>query len=169
MSCANSDHTYKRRSFGQVLADLFKRTPDSKTTMSEVAANTKRLHNLDEHITCFMCLEIANDAVELECCHGILCEACLAQLTTCPNCRHSEITARPSVPIRRIINGFPIVCECGYQTTRGELSAHKPKCPHGQVECMFSSCEYIGKRKEFFRHIAESHQDEVLQQYARTV
>jgi hypothetical protein len=113
-----------------------------------------------DHLSCPICLDVINDAVETQCCHQIGCQECM-KYKSCPLCRADNCTTVPSYPIRRIILSIPIKCQnCDYNTTRGELPNHTVKCPNRKLKCVICFQEF--PKSEFLPHAVEIHPEELM-------
>ena len=59
----------------------------------------------EKEFTCSLCLDIAADAVESECCHQIFCASCSAKcirtFNKCPTCRKQPFLIKESILIQR--------------------------------------------------------------------
>ncbi|KAL0205018.1 hypothetical protein P9112_000325 [Eukaryota sp. TZLM1-RC] len=106
-------------------------------------------------LNCGICIDIPYDAVETNCCYSLFCSQCLERCTNCPHCRHPNPNASPSHAIRRIISNFPVDCDCGHHTTRGELQHHFNYCPNRRSTCLFCNLEI--SNAEFLTHVMDDH------------
>ncbi|CAG9332995.1 unnamed protein product [Blepharisma stoltei] len=117
--------------------------------------------NSEDHLSCFLCLEICEDAVEFNCCHNIACEKCAKTQTTCPFCRTQGISYSVSFPLRRIISNLPSSCEdCNQPMSRSEKKSHQSRCPQKKFSCRL--CKFQGKKDDFLSHIIYTHSNELL-------
>eukprot|EP00111_Clytia_hemisphaerica_P024430 TCONS_00072056-protein len=139
-----------------------KKSVASASTINElsVAEDTK----LTEQLTCSICLEYAEQAVETSCCHHIFCEPCLQKVKNkvCPQCR-KNFTMVVAYLARRMIGEMETSCtndSCGIKTTRSELVHHLLNCPFRKFCCKL--CVYVGLKKDLGLHLINDHLDETL-------
>ena len=89
---------------------------------------------IEEEFQCPICLELAEDAVETECCNHAYCEEHAKTIAAgggmCPTCRATPFRYRPAVMVRRLINNLPTECPFCKSATiqRGNLEDHKKTC-----------------------------------------
>lgn len=125
----------------------------------------------EQFYKCPMCLEIAKDAVESECCNSIFCESCVKVIPNrvCPLCRKGHLRYKSNIVIRRIVNSLKTECsECNEMTTYGNLADHKKKCNKGMVTCKFFRCNQECKKSNFATHLFEVHLEELIHFYSTT-
>lgn len=95
--------------------------------------------NFENEFLCPICLEVAEDAVETECCNHAYCDqhakTIAAKGGTCPTCRKSPFCYRPAIIVRRLIGNLPATCPFCNSTTiqRGNLEDHKKSCRNSSV------------------------------------
>lgn len=95
--------------------------------------------NFENEFLCPICLEVAEDAVETECCNHAYCEQHAKTIAenggTCPTCRKSPFRYRPAIIVRRLIGNLPVTCPfCNSPTIqRGNLEDHKKSCKNSSV------------------------------------
>jgi len=123
-------------------------------------------HFLDS-MTCPICLELADNAVETSCCHQIYCEYCLSVVgrKPCPQCRQ-PFEMLISHIARRMIGSMPVQCPikgCKMKVMRSELKDHELHCVHRLYKCPAPKCMYEGLHKDFAMHLAMQHEDNLLQ------
>ena len=125
---------------------------------------------MDVHVvdsmTCPICFELANDAVETSCCHHVYCEYCLSIVgnRSCPQCRQ-PFKMLVSHISRRIIGAMPVPCTimgCTAKVMRSELKDHEMNCIHRLFKCPAPKCLFEGLRKEFAMHIATEHEQNLV-------
>lgn len=121
---------------------------------------------LSEELTCGICLDYADRAVETSCCHHIFCENCIKKVSTscCPQCRKTY-KALVAHLARRMIGEMEIVCtnkECGLKTTRSELVHHLPKCQFRNYKCSLCD-EFTGLKDKLGLHLVNEHLDTTLE------
>jgi len=119
-----------------------------------------------DHLTCPICREILDNAVETACAH-VYCENCIAIAIAnghkkCAVCRapikNSDL--RASVPIRRIIADMDTTCTnagCKWKGTRGNLQDHELSCGHALVQCEYGheKCGVIRRMDLKKHHVSE--------------
>ncbi|XP_013395836.1 E3 ubiquitin-protein ligase NRDP1 [Lingula anatina] len=120
---------------------------------------------MEEQLTCLICYEIADNAVETSCCHHIFCENCLSSVgsNNCPNCRkHFQSVVAHFA--RRVIGNMQSQCPmgCGLTVSRSEMNEHIARCPRRMLECPSTSCKFSGPRDDFIHHIGDVHRDILL-------
>lgn len=123
------------------------------------------MHFIDS-MTCPICFEIANNAVETSCCHQVYCEYCLSVVGNqpCPQCRQ-PFTMQVSHISRRIIGSMPVTCSvkgCNAKVMRSELKDHELGCMHRLHACPAPRCLFEGLRKEFAMHVALEHENKLV-------
>lgn len=124
---------------------------------------------MEDDLTCSICLDIASDAVETDCCHHIYCHACVGSLDMCPTCR-MKLSFKPSIIIRRMIGKMPVRCPnagCNATTTRSNLSDHKKSCAFEMHHCPAPSCNFKGTRSGYFQHFIQFHPSALLKNAER--
>ncbi|KAL0225109.1 hypothetical protein RCL1_003021 [Eukaryota sp. TZLM3-RCL] len=88
-----------------------------------------------DSLTCAVCLETLSDPLEALCCNNLVCTGC-ATRDKCPCCRATKPTLKPNIPIRRMIDNLPVICDyCDYKTTRGQFSFHLKSCSRRMLKC----------------------------------
>ena len=116
--------------------------------------------NLEDRFSCFLCIEIMEDAVEFLCCFNCSCEKCAQQLQLCSFCA-KPFQYRPSIQIRRIIGDLQVKCDfCSYETTRSNLKSHLKNCQQKPELC--NLCLQQVPRSELIPHAISFHSAEVL-------
>lgn len=89
---------------------------------------------IEDEFLCPICLEVAEDAVETECCNHAYCEEHATTIAAgggaCPTCRKTPFRYRPAIIVRRLIGNLPAECPFCKSTTiqRGNLEDHKKSC-----------------------------------------
>jgi hypothetical protein len=117
-----------------------------------------------DSLKCVVCFEISRDAVECLTCGNIFCRMCVYNIK-CPLCR-SHSAYKDSYFARKIIECMPIKCEfCSETTTKGKVQEHLDKCQGRNYKCKNVKCSFEGKREAFLKHIEESHQSEILNDF----
>lgn len=122
----------------------------------------------DDFLTCLVCLEIANDAVESECCNCIYCKKCAEGIrasrnSSCAKCRAGSFKWRDSVLARRMISSMPCECpNCKQGTTLGDLNTHLLVCPAAMRKCHVSKCTFNATTDEFLVHLMKDHKKDIL-------
>lgn len=121
-----------------------------------------------DFLCCVICNELATNAVESTCCKNIFCDACTADPNLsdepCPNCSENSFKISECHLARRLINLLPIECPFNCKTTvaRGELNAHKNKCPNRKYPCARIGCNFKGDLKSYKEHIIEKHSEDIV-------
>ncbi|XP_057306330.1 E3 ubiquitin-protein ligase NRDP1-like [Hydractinia symbiolongicarpus] len=115
---------------------------------------------------CAICLEIADEAVETNCCHHLFCERCLNGMLErpCPHCR-KNLKVEVAHFARRIIGNMMVECKhsgCELKISRSELEQHQSKCEHRLYTCPSKTCVFSGSKRNFATHLCEAHQTEVV-------
>ena len=88
---------------------------------------------IEEEFRCPICLEVAKDAVETECCNHAYCEEHAKTIadggSSCPTCRKTQFRYRPAMMARRVIGNLPAECPfCESTVQLGNLEDHKKIC-----------------------------------------
>ena len=119
---------------------------------------------LTEQLTCGICLDYAEQAVETSCCHHIFCEECIRKVKngSCPQCRNifKILVAHLA---RRMIGEIETICPnklCNLKTSRSELVYHLPKCQFRSYTC--SLCQFSGLKEDLGAHLVGKHLDVTL-------
>lgn len=125
---------------------------------------------------CNICYEIADEALESECCHKLFCKHCLQSIVRnqCPVCRASPFKTKQNVYLHRMICKLPIACSvegCKAKVTRGNLADHIAtehktySCPGGK----FGLCQHFTARNydDFIAHLSQCHRDKLLENCER--
>lgn len=121
---------------------------------------------LSEQLTCGICLDHAEEAVETSCCHHIFCRECLAKVKNriCPQCRKT-FKALVAHLARRMIGEMETFCpnkSCDVKTSRSELAYHLQKCQFRILTC--SLCMFSGLKEDLGTHLVREHLDATLEQ-----
>ncbi len=130
--------------------------------------------SLEDYYTCHVCLQVADDAVETECCHHVFCEHCIAAWYVthkeCPLCRKHMFTWTVSTFLRQVIADKPMVCPfgCGKGFPRSELKSHTDLCESREFICTLGDCKFKSKRADFLAHIFSQHDGVVLDRFDRS-
>nr|XP_060615406.1 zinc finger protein RFP-like [Anolis sagrei ordinatus] len=112
--------------------------------------------NLCEEATCSVCLEYFKDPVITDCGH-IFCKTCLAQCTSCPQCRE-PCQQRNIRPIRQLVNIVEIAKKFSLQTVRGAEVLEEVCQQHQEPLKLFCEddqiliCVVCDKSKEHRQH-----------------
>ncbi len=126
----------------------------------------------DPFLTCPICIDIATEAVESNCCGVIYCLKCARDILSesCPNCRGSPFKWRETLIARRMINSLPRLCpHCEEKTTFGELKNHNLKCPKAVRKCSIKNCDFSGMNDEFLAHVSSNHHKEFLERFDQDI
>ena len=119
-----------------------------------------------ESLTCPICLELVDDAVEASCCHQVFCDRCILSVSRdcCPKCRKPFETLVSHIT-RRLIDTMPRSCSfpgCNVKLSKSELKHHEKACEQRIYNCPVSSCKYEGLRPDFAAHIALAHEESLV-------
>ena len=124
---------------------------------------TSGVSSMEEFLTCPICLDVAVDAFESECCSKVYCGACLkTKYKDCPTCRHSPFALKPNLVVRKMVNSLPVDCACGTKVMRGNLKDHLTLCPQTIHKCSFNCCTFEDKTDNFLNHIQENHRKDLI-------
>lgn len=120
---------------------------------------------LSEQLTCSICLEYAEEAVETSCCHHIFCKECIIKVKneSCPQCR-KNFKIFVAHLARRMIGELETSCpnkSCDVKTSRSELVYHLPKCQFRILTC--SLCLFSGLKEDLGTHLVREHLDITLE------
>ncbi len=97
----------------------------------------------NDELTCVVCMDTLEDAVESSCCKTMCCLKCSDKCPSCPICRKQSIKWTANEPIRRIVGKKPAKCphkDCSQWSTAAEINVHKEKCEHRIVSCTNRGC-----------------------------
>ena len=112
-------------------------------------------------LTCAICLDIVEDAVETSCCHQLFCESCVKGIQDCPLCRKNLVTSVNHV-IRRMVGTLKKPCDyCQSMFQRANLSSHIDVCSKKPVSCLVNGCDYNGNREKTLNHLITAHSKEL--------
>ena len=115
----------------------------------------------DSHLTCGICLEIVEDAVETCCCHQLFCELCLKGVSSCPICRKDLVTSVSHI-IRRMVGNIEKPCDyCNIGFQRGNLKSHHEVCTKKPTSCIMDGCNSSGTRETLLNHLIADHSKEL--------
>eukprot|EP01084_Bolivina_argentea_P246266 412175_1 len=124
---------------------------------------------VDKFLECPICRDVADNAVETECCNKIFCQKCISNLQStnnmsCPLCRKSPIKTNKSILARRMIDSLPCQCpnKCDEKLTRCRLQNHLKLCPNRRFKCSFKDCDFKGISSEYLKHINQRHKDNII-------
>ena len=120
-----------------------------------------------ELLKCFLCKQLADNALETNCCHVLFCEACVRPLVDqfCLVC-NKPFETQESHASRRIIGNMPAICShdgCKFKTTRSELNAHETKCDFKILDCVFEECDERCRSFDLPQHLFEKHAEKVVE------
>ena len=126
-----------------------------------------------DFLECKICMSLAREAVETNCCHQIFCSSCLIDYNSsgpdkpCPMCRNPSIKFSLAHLAMRMIGSLPQSCpyECGHKTSRSEMEQHLLKCKLRRYHCALLSCQFSGNRDQFIKHFADMHSDCIINDY----
>jgi len=146
--------------------DLNPVNPDS---VYQQISHKDSLKGVVDYLICPQCSDIADNAVETNCCHIVYCESCLASRVgkPCPRCKNDSLSFDPSIMARRMVGAIETECpyNCGANVARSELKAHKSNCLKKIVECAGKDCGFKGMKDEFTEHVLKTHQNEIIEKF----
>jgi len=86
-------------------------------------------------LQCIICLELVVDAVQVRCCGGLHCRACISKCTSCPRCRKplNKDSIIPDVNCERLSAAALRACSyaddgCDFIGNRAAVAAHEDSC-----------------------------------------
>ena len=135
---------------------------DNELSSSKQKPNYENFIKLiEEHCYCPICIKIAKNAVESECCGNIFCAGCTKKLLSCPICRKENMRTHQSLLMRKIIKSIPIKCiyECGYINTVDFMDQHYLQCQNRLFICKINNCNKNYKKDDFIKHISKDHEN----------
>jgi len=118
------------------------------------------MNSLAESLSCPICLELCQDAVECTQCHNVYCNECSSSLaeSRCAICR-AKSQFSVSFVARRLINTSPANCQhCNSAMAKGDLKDHLKRCDKAPLECPL--CSEKLKKEESLNHLVASHRKE---------
>ena len=120
---------------------------------------------IGQELECGICLQTCRAAVETTCCFNLFCQRCIDGIKNCPVCRAAPCSNRPNHAVRRMISRIPVQCQaCKNEVKRESMDRHKLECECLQHKC--SKCEFVGPRKEFAKHLTDSHLPNLIGSYS---
>ncbi|RUS15358.1 hypothetical protein BC937DRAFT_92550 [Endogone sp. FLAS-F59071] len=147
-------------------------SPTLSSSYNATTPPTPTKRNMEELLTCPVCLELAKVPRETICCNQLFCLECARPLQRCPVCRAERFSIRENKLVARILDSLPIACpfECGASVTRGNLEDHIATCEQRMFDCRVSTCEQISHKGQalYLQHMVDQHPDlveEVLTQF----
>ena len=117
--------------------------------------------SIQEYVKCCICKEIANEAVEGQCCGSLYCHECYEKLSKarkrCSLCKLFGFQVQASMFARRIIGSFPAKCkyDCPVRITYAEKEAHEEICPQRIIPC--KKCKNNFPMRDITNHMKEKH------------
>jgi len=121
---------------------------------------------VEDTTTCPICLKLAENAMESECCGFIFCQKCIVRIEKreCPCCRESKFKYHPALGMRKLIKNLPVKCSynCGFVDSYEKIKNHYFNCKFRDFTCCIHNCFKILKREEFLEHIIKSHSEVVI-------
>ena len=121
---------------------------------------------LEESASCPICLKIADDAMESECCGQIFCNKCINKVESniCPICRRVNLKVHISLTMRKLIKNLSVKCihGCGALETIENIKKHYVVCKNRDFTCKINKCGMIFKKSEFLCHVIDSHEDVII-------
>ena len=125
---------------------------------------TSFIQLIEEHCYCPICMKVAKDAVESECCGNIFCLNCTKKLFSCPICRKENLKLHQSLLMRKIIKSIPVKCiyDCGFIHTADLMDQHYINCQNRLYVCNIQNCNKNFKKEEFIKHISQAHETFII-------
>ena len=113
-----------------------------------------------DKVTCQMCLNIPQNAVQTTCCRQIFCEHCLAPIKgkPCVICGKYFIIG-VCLNARRIIENLPAKCKykkCSITLPAAELKKLEEECQFKTRKCSITKCIFNGDQAELEKHVSSS-------------
>lgn len=116
---------------------------------------------VEESTICPICLKLAVDAVESDCCGAIFCESCIIKIEKkeCPLCRNYNFKYHNALGIRKLIRNLPVMCahNCGHKDSNENMKKHYHSCPLRDYKCNVNGCNIVSKKEEFLNHLIVEH------------
>lgn len=116
---------------------------------------------VEESTICPICLKLATDAVESECCGSIFCDSCIIRIEKkeCPICRNYNFKYHNALGIRKLIKNLPVMCtfNCGHKDSNENMKKHYHSCQLRDYKCSVNGCNLVCKRDEFLNHLITEH------------
>ena len=119
------------------------------------------MDGLKETLSCPICYEYCESAVECSSCYHVFCQKCVNSTydTKCPLCRQTA-HFKASFLARRMINMLPTACKnCKVELCIGDLETHLQRCEFVKVKCPINGCYEQMKKSEFLDHFSLKHRD----------
>jgi len=121
---------------------------------------------VEDSSTCPICLKLAEEAVESECCGFVFCQLCIRKIEKkeCPCCRNSSFKYHPALGMRKLIRNLPVKCnyECGYIDSVENMSKHYFTCRLRDFTCNIHYCSTILKREGYLEHLIKEHSEVMI-------
>ena len=121
---------------------------------------------IEESAFCPICLKIAEDAMEAECCGQIFCNKCINKVESnlCPICRRVNLKVHSSLTMRKLIKTLPVKCihGCGFTDTMENIKKHYFVCKSRDFTCKINKCGVVLKKSEFLCHVIDIHEDVII-------
>ncbi|XP_012555633.1 uncharacterized protein LOC101236893 [Hydra vulgaris] len=121
--------------------------------------------NFENDLTCSICLDIADNAVETKCCNHIFCENCVKFLSFCPLCWALPFSFNNSFLARRLIGNLTKKCPnegCGKDVPRSEFSKHELLCEFSIFKCYIPTCNFKSTKNDLMNHLLTCHSNSVI-------
>ena len=116
-----------------------------------------------QDLSCSICLDICEDAMEATCCGILFCQRCVPNMKDCPVCRAYPLNVSVSRSMRKMIGKLEVACSlCSAQVQRSNLADHKKVCPMRDFICGVPGCRFTGVKEKFWTHLREAHESQVL-------
>mmetsp|Transcript_25602 Transcript_25602/g.26700 ORF Transcript_25602/g.26700 Transcript_25602/m.26700 type:complete len:202 (-) Transcript_25602:43-648(-) len=121
---------------------------------------------VEESATCPICLKLAEDAMESECCGFFFCNKCIVRLEKkeCPCCRETKFKYHSALGMRKLIKNLPVKCvfACGYVDSNENIRKHYFNCKFRDFHCSIHHCQVVMKREDFLEHLMKEHSEVMI-------
>ncbi|KAI9338360.1 hypothetical protein DFJ73DRAFT_962131 [Zopfochytrium polystomum] len=123
-------------------------------------------HDLDDNLSCAVCLEVVYYAQETLCCKALFCNRCILPLENCCLCRSSPLRYRPNKAVQRIAHKTIVTCVvCARDMASSEYAQHQVRChPGAAVTCPHPGCGQQLETKRVWRHVVDNHLADAVEQ-----
>ena len=103
-----------------------------------------------DELVCLVCLHVAKDVHQVECCGKVFCKTCITtakrRVNSCPNCRKASPKIFSDLRGARAIKRLRVSCEneekgCSWSGELVDYDAHKVLCDFNEVNCPNLGCK----------------------------